>query len=59
MEMLDIIEKIVSIGCSILSLIIAAIALFKSNEAIRIANKIYKKQENNNISNSSVTQIMK
>ena len=46
MEMLDIIEKIVSIGCSILSLIIAVIALFKSNEAIRIANKIDKKQEN-------------
>lgn len=59
MEMLDIIEKIVSIGCSILSLIIAFIALFKSNEAIRIANKIDKKQETNNISGSNVTQVMK
>ena len=59
MEMLDVIEKIVSIGCSILSLVIAFIALFKSNEAIRIANKIDKKQENNNINNSSVTQFMK
>ena len=44
--MLDIIEKIVSIGCSILSLIIAFIALFKSNEAIRIATE----KENKKIS---------
>lgn len=59
MEALNIIEKIISIVCPIISLIVAIIALFRSNEAIRIVNKLDKKQENNNITNSSVTQIMK
>jgi len=64
METLDILEKIVSIVCPIISIFLSVIALCKSNEAIKQVNEIKignteKKQEANNNSNSTVTQSMK
>lgn len=64
METLNIVEKFVSIICSIISVIISIIALFKSNDAIKQINKIKigkieKKQESNNNDNSIIMQSMK
>ena len=61
---LNIIEKIVSIICPIISIVISIIALCKSNDAIKQVNKIKignidKKQESDNNNNSTITQNMK
>ena len=40
MDFLEILEKLVSIVCPIVSVIISAIALFKSNYAVKQVNKI-------------------
>ncbi len=63
MEILDILEKIVSIVCPIISIVLSVIALCKSNEAIKQVNEIKigntdKKQEANNNSGSNITQNM-
>ena len=64
MEILEILEKVVSIVCPILSLVISIISLVKSNDAIRQVNKIEigeinKKQIADNNSDSQVMQNMK
>lgn len=64
MEVLNIIEKIVSIICPIISIVVSIIALCKSNDAIKQVNKIKignidKKQEACNNNNSTITQNMK
>ena len=51
-------EYIATIICPIVTVVISIIALFKSNEAIKIANKIEKKQEANGNSNSNINQKM-
>lgn len=63
MEILNYIEKIVSIVCPIIAIVISIIALKNSNQAINKVNDViignnHKKQEANKNKNSSVTQIM-
>lgn len=63
MEILNLVEKFVSIICPILSIIISIIALRNSNIAIKNVNKIKignyeKKQEANNNTNSNINQKM-
>lgn len=64
MDILEILEKIISIICPIISVIISIIALNKSDEAIKEVNKIEiggieNKQEASNNINSQITQNMK
>lgn len=64
MEILEILEKVVSIICPILSIVISIIALVKSNDAIKQVNKIKigeinKTQIADNNSDSQITQNMK
>ena len=63
MEILNYIEKIVSIVCPIIAIIISIVALRNSNIAIKNVNKIKignyeKKQEANNNTNSNINQKM-
>ena len=62
MDILDILEKVISIVCPIISVVISIIALNKSNDAIKEVNKIgniEKKQDANNNINSQITQNIK
>lgn len=64
MGFLEILEKLVSIVCPIISVIISAIALFKSNDAVKQVNKIKigkieQKQEASNNKNSTINQSIK
>ena len=63
MEILNLVEKFVSIICPTVSVIISIIALRNSNIAIKNVNKIKignyeKKQEANNNTNSNINQKM-
>lgn len=64
MEILNIIEKVVSIVCPVFSVILSIIALCKSSDAVKKVNDIRvgefdKKQLANNNNNSNINMNMK
>ena len=63
MELINLLEKIISIVCPVISIVISIIALRNSNVAIKSVNnfiveKCPKKQESNNNKDSIISQIM-